>query len=458
VQPVIDLRILTLSAMLLAGSALAQEDEVVADAGIYEEPGTDEPDLAARVAALEEALAEQKLATERLTQQAEAQSAVQVVFSGYIDVGFFAVGGNGSGVRKDYARQVANTSDILNSWVLIGDPLSTAINSRGDVADLGDSRALRFDPIHSQGRPSFLVNAVNLGLAGAVGDDLSFHAMLDFLPRDALITGAAFGDFIDLKLAWARWEHEWSAVRVAISAGKFESLHGLEYRAQEASARLTVTPSLICRYTCGRPVGVKAQAWFLDGALEAAIALTNGSAQQELFPWSNESDWNGFKTVHARVFGRIGSIAELTLSGAVGAQDRQPDDGLLQWHAGGGVRFTLGAMLLQAEFVGGRAPGKAAAGVPCAAASCINYLGAYGLFAYKIAHVVSPYARVDWRQSSMRDGRQYAYESNEVRATLGLRVEPVKRLALKAEYTFNAELFGVPFDDDVFTSSVVVSW
>jgi hypothetical protein len=302
------------------------------------------------------------------------------------------------------------------------------------------------------------VNAVNLGLAGTIGDELSFHAMMDFLPRDALVTGAAFGDFIDIKLAWARWERDFTSVRVAVSAGKFESLHGLEYRAQEAPARLTVTPSLLCRYTCGRPVGLKAQAWFLDGALEATLALTNGSTQQELFPWSNESDWNGFKTVHARVFGRIGNVMELTLSGAVGAQDRQPDDGLLQFHAGAGARLTLDSILLQAEFVGGRAPGKPAGAIPCAAASCINYLGAYGLFAYKIAHVVSPYARVDWRQSSMRSGRLYAYESNEVRATIGLRVEPVKRLVLKAEYTFNAELFGTPFDDDVFTSSAVVSW
>lgn len=454
-------RLLWLLVVSLAGQALAQEDAGVAeetDEGPLYEESSSEPELAARVAALEEALAEQKLATDRLTQQAEAQSAVQVVFSGYIDVGFFAVGGNGSGVRKDYGRQVPGTSDILSSWVLIGDPLSTTINSRGDVADLGDSRALRFDPIRSQGRPSFLVNAVNLGLAGTVGDDLSFHAMLDFLPRDALVTGAAFGDFLDVKLAWARWEHEWSAVRVAVSAGKFESLHGLEYRAQEAPARLTVTPSLLCRYTCGRPLGLKAQAWFLEGALEAALALTNGSAQQELFPWSNESDWNGFKTVHGRLFGRIGTLWELTVSGAVGAQDRQPDDGLLQWHLGAGARLTLDALLVQAEFVGGRAPGKPAGAVPCGAASCLNYLGAYGLFAYKIAHLVSPYARVDWRQSSMRSGRLYAYESNEVRATLGLRVEPVKRLTLKAEYTFNAELFGVPFDDNVFTSSAVVSW
>lgn len=440
----------------------AEEQETEeADGGevmVEEEEAEDEgPDLEARVAALEESLAQNKLVTDRLNQRLEAASAVQVQFFGYIDVGFFAVGGNGSGVRKDLGRMVPGTGDLLASWVFIGDPLSTAINSRGDVADLGDSRAIHFDPIHSQGRPSFLVNAVNLGLSGAIGDELTMQAMIDFLPRDALITGAALGDFIDVKLAWARWERPLGPVRFALSAGKFDSLHGLEYRAQEANTRLTVTPSLMCRYTCGRAVGLKAQLFLLEGALEAAVSLTNGSNQQELFPWANESDWNGFKTVSARLLGRVNGL-ELTVSGMIGAQDRQPDDTLLQWHVGGGARLTRGNFLAQAEFMGGRSPGKMEGGVPCAAASCIVYLGAYGLFAYKIAQVVSPYLRVDWRNSSMRAGRQYAYESNELRATVGLRVEPVKRLALKAEYTFNTELFGVPFDDNVFTSSVVASW
>ena len=77
---------------------------------------------------------------------------------------------------------------------------------------------------------------------------------------------------------------------------------------------------------------------------------------------------------------------------------------------------------------------------------------------YPAIRYVPPYARVDWRTGSMRAGRQYAYQSNELRTTLGVRVEPVKRLSLKAEYTFNAELFGPAFDNDVFTSSIVVAW
>ena len=445
--------------MLLAGAASAGEPDAGEEVpeGLYEPESADDKNLEARVAALEEALAQTKAVTERLNQQLETASAVQVQFSGYLDVGFFWAGGDGSGVRPDYRRQVPGTGDLLASWVLIGDPLSTSINSRGDVADLGASRAIRFDPIHSQGHPSFLINALNLGLSSGIGNELIFAALIDFIPRDALLTGAAFGDFIDVKLAYAKWEKQLGSVRFGISAGKFDSLLGLEYRAQEANVRLTVTPSLLCRYTCGRAIGLKAQLYLLDGALEAALALTNGSNQHELFPWGTETDWNGFKTVSGRVLVKAGTF-EASLSGAVGAQDRQPDDSLLQWHLGAGARWVLSSLLLQAEVAGGRAPGKPEGGVACAAASCLVYLGAYLMAGYKIAGLVTPYARVDWRTGSMRAGRQYAYASNEIRTTLGVRVEPVKRLTLKAEYTFNAELFGPAFDNDVFTSSIVVAW
>jgi hypothetical protein len=422
------------------------------------EPWAPDDDLEARVRALEEALAETRATAAQLEQEAREASEVKVQLSGYLDVGFFWAAGDGSGIRKDYAGQVPGTADLLRSWVFIGDPLSTTVNSRGDVADLGGSRAIHFDPLHASNKPTFLVNALNLGVTGHVGDAVAVHALVDFLPRDAVLTGAAFGDFVDVKLAWLRFQGEFERTRVVFQAGKVDSLLGLEYRAQEASTRLTVTPSLLCRYTCGRPVGLKGQAFFLDGALEVALALTNGSAQVELFPWSNEIDWNGFKTVSGRLLVNLPVGLELSLSGAIGAQDRQRDDSLMQWHVGGAARLTRGAFLVQAEVMGGRAPGKNQAMVPCAAAACLAYVGAYGLFSVKLAHVVSPYLRVDWRSSTMRAGRDYAYASNEVRGTLGVRVQAAQRLLFKAEYTLNRELFGFEFPDDVFTSSAVVTW
>ena len=69
-----------------------------------------------------------------------------------------------------------------------------------------------------------------------------------------------------------------------------------------------------------------------------------------------------------------------------------------------------------------------------------------------------PYARIDWRSGTMRDGREWLYESIRARATVGARFEPSHRLAFKAEYTFNREFVGPDFPDDVFTTSLIVSY
>src|SRR5439155_398587 len=58
-------------------------------------------------------------------------------FNVFVDVGAFAVAGNGSGIRSDidhiYFPQY--TGRIAGQWVFMGDPLSTAINSLGEPAD-----------------------------------------------------------------------------------------------------------------------------------------------------------------------------------------------------------------------------------------------------------------------------------------------------------------------------------
>ena len=224
--------------------------------------------------------------------------------------------------------------------------------------------------------------------------------------------------------------------------------------------RLTVTPSLLCRYTCGRPVGLKARVELLAQRLEVAVAVTNGSSSIEQFPFSNETDFNLFKTVSGRVALRVPfkQGLELSVSAALGAQDRQVDDSLLQWHFGAAARFEVGPLETQAEFVIGRAPGREVGGVPCAGAACLQYKGAYGLVGYRVAMYFIPYLRVDWRDATMRSGREWAYVSNVVRGTLGVRIEPRSHLVFKAEYTLNRELTKFEFPDDVFTTSFVVSY
>ena len=416
--------------------------------------------LEQRMLDLEHQLQDSEARASALDQRVEEQQHLKVDVGGYLDFGFFAAQGNGAGVRRDLTRTQPEYGDILSSWVLIGDPLSTTINSRGDVADLGDSRAITHDLLQSKGRPTFLVNALNLRLAAQLDDTWFLNALIDFLPRERAFAGGAFGDMFEVKLISLRWQSEFRWGAVAVVAGKFDSLLGLEYRQQEAPQRLTVTPSLLCRYTCGRPVGLKARAEFLDQRLEVALAVTNGSSSIEQFPFSNETDFNIFKTVSARVALRLPfkQGLEVSVSGAMGAQDRQVDDRLIQWHFGAAARFEVGALQTQAEVVIGRAPGKEAAGVPCAGAACLQYRGAYGLVGYRVALYFIPYLRVDWREATMRSGRDWAYVSNVVRGTLGLRFEPRSRIALKAEYTLNRELTKFEFPDDVFTTSFVVSY
>lgn len=407
---------------------------------------------------MEDAAALAKSVDVRLT----SRERFKVDLGGYLDLGFFWVQGNGSGVRRDLDGTAASRyPGILNTWVLIGDPLSTTINSRGDAADLSDSRAVRFDAIHSQGRPSFIINAVNLSFRASLDDTWFVTMLVDLLPRERTFGGGgSVGDFIDVKMASLRWEGRFDWGVLTINAGKFDSLLGIEYRTQEAPQRLTITPSLLCRYTCGRPIGLKARAELLDSHLELGLAVTNGSSEIESFPFSNETDFNFFKTVSGRVTVRLPVLdgLELSGSGAVGAQDRQRDDAVLQWHLGVAARLEWGRMQLQAEYVIGRANGKDSGGVTCGASPCIKYKGAYGLVGVRVAWYFVPYARVDWRQADLHSGFDYAYMSDVLRTTVGVRFEPNSRVAVKAEYTFNAELTKFQFPNDIFTSSFVVSY
>jgi hypothetical protein len=416
--------------------------------------------LEAQVETLERKLDETLALAHSLDTRLTGKERFKVEVGGYLDLGFFMVQGNGSGVRRDLGRTTQRYPDVLSSWVLVGDPLSTAINSRGDVAELGDSRAIRFDALQSKGRPTFLVNALNLSFHASVDDMWFVTALVDFLPRERAFAGGAVGDFIDVKMASLRWQKRFDWGLLTFNAGKFDSMQGIEYRQQEAPQRLTITPSLLCRYTCGRPLGLKVRGEFFDSMLEVGLAVTNGSSEVEQFPFSNETDFNIFKTVSGRVALRlpVGQGLEVSASGAVGAQDRQTDDTVMQWHLGAAARLEWGRFQLQAEYVLGRANGRDLGSVRCGAAACLSYKGAYGLVGVRFGYIFLPYVRVDWRQADMRSATDYAYMSDVVRATVGLRIEPHSRIAVKAEYTFNHELTAFQFPDDVLTTSFVVSY
>lgn len=456
--------------VLLAAAASAQE----LDGGVPAAQPVDLAKLSADVAALQAAFEKQQRLLEETQAQLEASKeeakstfALKGSLSGYLDVGAFWVEGDGSGIRKDtnYAVAPEYRGQVPDSWVFLGDPLATAINARGEPADTAESRAVTFDSINAGSNPSFIVNALGVMLFGSLGEQLSVTGFFDLLPRTRNISSAGFvlGDWVDVKLAYVEYLPPIQAFSLSLQAGKIDPVLGIEYRSQDAPDRFTVTPSLICRYTCGRPIGLKARAKFFDDeALVVALAVTNGSSFTENFPFGNELDFNAVKTGSGRISYRfpIGSGLELGASGAVGAQDFQPDNALVQWHFGFDLRLDIRDFSLSAEFVRGLAPGATEAGrMACGLTPCLSYRGAYGTASYRLTNWLAPYVRVDWRNALHRSGASFVYLSELIRPTVGLHFELGEYVVMKAEYTMNFELGRIPqFPNNVLTSALVVKY
>jgi hypothetical protein len=243
-------------------------------------------------------------------------------------------------------------------------------------------------------------------------------------------------------------------------AGKFDPVFGYEYRIQESPDRITVTPSLMCRYTCGRPVGLKGRAKFLQSrALIVAMSVANGSSVRESFGFANEVDTNHFKTIASRVSYRfsVGAGLEVGASGQLGAQDLQRSDDAYQWQYGFDAHLDIRGVEAAAEFVMGTMDGVTAPGeLPCESAPCLDLKSAYGLVGYRALNWLMPYVRVDWRDALHRSGASFVYVSKLYRITPGVRFDLGTHVAIKAEYTINRELGPIPqFANDVLTTSLV---
>jgi len=415
-----------------------------------------------------EALADEVAAIRQGQEQANAKLQRQAFLTGrlhgYLDAGFFFVSGDGSGTRPDLGTVTLELDGVArDDWVFMGDPLSTAINARGDVADTGDSQAVAFDPIGSRGNPTFLVNAFNVAPSIGLGERIAVEGMVDFLPRGQTLAPygeTAITDYLDIKLAYVLWRPATTRFDVELSLGKVDSAFGREYRTQEAPDRTTVTPSLMCRYTCGRPTGIKSRWRFLDDRqLAVNLSLTNGSTMQPTFGTSSGREHNAAKTATGRVSYQfpVGAGLELGGSGLAGAQDLQSDSGLFQWQYGVDAHLSISGVEVTAEFLQVRMPGREEPGqAPCAGAQCLDARSAYGLFGYRVTNWLMPYMRVDWRDAEHRLGGVFHYESTLMRFTPGVRFEVGEHMIVKGEYTFNRELGRIPqFPNDVLTTSVV---
>ncbi len=375
---------------------------------------------------------------------------VKLRLTGYLDVGFFKAFGDGVAYRFDAGKR--NHPDLRNiPWVFDGDPWANAVNSQGDSADLGLDRTniARFDPIHSKGRPTFLVNTVNLGLVGSLAESLLFETSINFEPRQGLL-GAA-GDFLNVDLAYVEWIPS-TALDLHIFAGKFESTFGIEYRQRKASDRFNITPSIISRYSVGTPIGLKVRGSILNQLLGFNFALTNGAMMTEQFGhFYNELDANFVKTGSGRLSSKLPLpfFLEVGVSGLIGAQDGQPDDTRVQTQYGVDLKLVWEDLTLRGEYVRAFAPGGGISAAPRLTAEGF-YVDAW----YQLTSLIGAYVRVD-----LRDARLFAdtnmYISRVMRFTGAIRFDLNFHLAVKLEYLRLQELKGPEIEDDVFTSSLV---
>ena len=430
--------------------APAPEVEPPAEASEPEEP---EIDLEAKAAELDDKL--QQLETKLSVAEQNKQSKFPIRLSGYGDIGAFATQGDGSGLRRDAAHMMfPEHADI--GWVFYGDLLATSINSRGDVADLGEVPGVdRFDAINSGGNPTFLVNELNMTVNAGVGGSALFTSSVNFTPR----TGNEFrlGDSFDVDIVQLEWMVSDSG-KHSLFIGKFDSVIGHEYKTRKAHERFGITPTLMARYTTGTAVGIKGRSKLFDDHVILAASVTNGSFGTEQFHFHNEVDTNAFKTVSGRAALRaeVGALEiEAGPSGQWGTQDGATDEGGKMWLYGIDAEVKHTRFALKAQWLKGKAPGDELS----MAYRLDLKQGGYLETNLVITPTIGLLGRAEFRDAEVQQGTERLYITKNWRATGGFRLLLGPKAAIKAEYSHNREYGGTPgIPNDVVTTSAVMAF
>ncbi|MCE9573739.1 MAG: hypothetical protein K8W52_11345 [Deltaproteobacteria bacterium] len=417
----------------------------VVDAPTAADPGPDSAELLGRIDDLE-----QRLHTAEVSKRAR----FPVKITGYGDLGFFATGGDGSGLRRDIGHRMFPTRTQY-AWVFYGDLLAPMVNSRGDVADLGELPGVdRVDAINADGNPSFLVNELNLTINAGLGERASFTSSVNFTPRSGHDFG--LGDSVDLDLAQLEWQTRDGQTSVFV--GKVDSVLGIEYRARKAPARFGITPTLIARYTTGTAIGVKARSKLAGGHVILAASVTNGSFGVEQFHFFDEVDTNAFKTLSGRAALRLpigDGHLELGPSGQWGVQDGARDGAGAMWFVGADAELELERVDVRAQWLTGGAPGDARSMTYGLDLRQGGYLEADVI----VTPVIGLLGRAEFRDAEVHEGSERLYITKNWRATGGFRLLLSPNAIVKAEYSHNGEYGGVPaIPDDVVTTSAVLAF
>ena len=414
---------------------------------------------------LEDRVEDNELRIEQLESQLEqlqVELARRVRLTGYADVGFFAPFGNGGvGWRRDVGfTEFPKFADRF-AWVFLGDILATSVNTRGEAASLGDAPAAeRFDSIDSTGAPSFIANEVNLRTEVALASSAFVRTSINFVPR----TGREFalGDFFDVDIA----ELEWVPIEgLSVFAGKMLPVFGIEYKERKSDQRFGITPSLVHRYTSGPQLGLKVRGKLFGDWLILALAGTNGAPTTEQFHFYSEIDTNSGKTVNGRVAinfpigdfvgALLGDALEIGVSGVWGPQDRAQDRDGATWFAGLDLTYRSANFAVKGQWIFGASDGEEQERVWALDLRNSGYV--------EVNWLALPWLGV-WVRGGLRDAdvsltNERIYITRSWRLTGGLKIVFNKHAELKAEYVHNGEFGEVePFENDIFTSSLVLSY
>jgi hypothetical protein len=401
--------------------------------------------------------------SEGYTPPAEGPGAPSALtIGGYVDVGFANAGGDGTSFPPGDLRLPADYGV---------DPFAPAVNSRGDVAST-DSQGLftnGFLPrsVGIGGRPSFLINTVDVDLKyAAPGAPLTFFTRLQALPRlsatgdeTRFLVEQAFGRVVPF-----------DSLELAIAAGKFDSVFGIEYLDNEANIRTGVTPSLIARYTTGQSLGLKlfyrVQIAPLWSALSLNVAATtSGTFVEALQP--PDASLTGVPVGSGRLGYEL-NLPRLQVkaggSAMFGPRNDQSDPGAHQQALGADLRVALFGVYLNGEVVrvdeteGGP---KLTSQEPSPVSSAFHARGFYTQLAYAGAVDIGPlrkityYARYELRHAWFEGFTPITVD----RITAGIRFDLWDSLIIKGEMLVNRELSGAPtVANNVQTASIVYGW
>lgn len=465
-------RVLALTTTLLAlglaePTAFSQEEEGgLAPSLPSHNDGKDKPDTDDMRRMLEEQQARldelEALLEQEQQKEEEEPPLFKIRFRGYADVGFFApIGNDGVGWIRDVSNRQFPEYAGQYGWVFLGDILSTAVNSRGEVADLGNAPAAeRFDSVDSDGAPGFIANEVNVRMEIEMAESAILRTSLNIVPR----TGSDFalGDFLEMDLAELEWV---VADGVSIWVGKTLPVFGIEYKERKSDERFGITPSLIQRYTSGPQLGIKARAKLFDDWLILAASGTNGSATTEQFHFYDEVDSNSGKTVNGRLalnvpIGRLidalpGHELEVGFSGSWGPQDRATNNDDAMWFIGADLTYRTASFQLKGQWMRGEAPGHPAERVWGLDLKDSGYVEIDWMFLPYLGAMV----RGGLRDAVVELTTERLYITKSIRITGGLRAVFNPHIALKVEYLHNREFGDIEqFDNDIFTSSLVLSY